>query len=89
MEEITEIKISSDWKLKFLLFFGLFYNNYVQVKTKNNEKKFYCLFLDVDCHDENWTEKTLDDLEEQVRASGVDFSRPMAAAPPAMGCLRL
>ena len=71
-EEISEIKISSDWKLKILIIFGLFYSNYVQVKIKNQKKKFYCLFLDVDCHDENWTEKTLDDLERSLKLKDVN-----------------
>ena len=72
LEEISEIKISSDWKLKTLIIFGLFYCNYVQIKIRNQEKRFYCLFLDVDCHDENWTERTLDDLERSLKLKGVN-----------------
>lgn len=70
-EEVVEIKISSDWKLWSLIIFGIMGNNYVEIKTKNQKKKFYCLFLEVDCHDENWTEKTLDTLEESLKSKGV------------------
>ncbi|MEL6943496.1 MAG: hypothetical protein AAFO82_12570 [Bacteroidota bacterium] len=76
-EEIEEIKISSDWKLKFMIIFGLFYTNYVQVKTKDGRKRFYCLFLDFDCYDENWTEKTLDDLYKDLCLKGLNVNMPL------------
>ena len=71
LEEISDIKISSSWALRLLIIFG-FGNNYIKVKTKNQEKKFYCLFLEVDCYDENWTEKTLDDLENALKLKRIN-----------------
>ena len=71
-EDITEVKISSDWKLKILFFLGIFHGNYVQLKTKKKEKRYYCLFLDVDCHDENWTDRTLDNLKGSLKLKGVN-----------------
>lgn len=70
LDEISDVKISSDWKLKALIIFG-FRSNYVQIRIKNQKKKFYCLFLDVDCFYEGLTEKCLDDLAKSLRRKHV------------------
>jgi len=72
LKGITEVKISTDRRLKYLMIFGLFHSHYIEVKTKFQKKRFYCLFLDFDCHDENWTEKNLDDLEDSLKLKGVN-----------------
>jgi len=69
--QIQKVKISSDWRLKILIIFGIFHTNYIQIETKFQKKRFYCLFLDVDCYDENFTEKTLDDLATSLKSKGV------------------
>ena len=71
-DEITDIKISSDWKLKILILLGLFNSNYVQITVNNRKYKFYCLFLNVDYHDENWTDKTLDSLKTSLKLKGLN-----------------
>lgn len=74
LDEISEVKISHDKKLQFLLFFGFFQTNYIQVKINDQELRFYCLFLDVDCYDENFTKKTLDDLAQSLHQKMVNVS---------------
>lgn len=73
-EDISELRISSGWELIFpMIFISLnFRTNYVQIKTTNHKKKFYCLFLDVDCFDENWTKRNLDDLHGSLRQKGIN-----------------
>ena len=61
-EEIKNIRIASSKKLVILSFFGLVLFHYIEINTLSEQHRFYCLFLDVDCYDENWTEKNLDDF---------------------------
>ena len=67
LHEIKNIKISSDWRMRIFLMFGGFHSNYIQIETMSQKKKYYCLFLDFDCHDENWTDSNLDDLEQDLK----------------------
>lgn len=63
LKNITQIKIDKSKHLVYLSWlFCISTTNYVEVYTKKKVNRFYCSGLDVDCYDENWTEKTLDDL---------------------------
>jgi hypothetical protein len=45
-----------------LIFFCIVFTHYVEIQTSTGKHRFYCVGLDTDCYDENWTERTLDDL---------------------------
>lgn len=61
--DIIGVKIDNYKRFTFLTFiFLLFDSNFIQIKLKNQSKRYYCIFLNVDAFDENWTELTLDDL---------------------------
>ena len=70
--EIKSVRISSNKLVYLLLPFLLGRPNYIEVKFKNDVKRYYCLFLDVDAFDENWTEKTLDDLKISLKDKGIN-----------------
>lgn len=65
-EEIKEVRISSSPLLSKLGFIFAIKGNFLQIKTRFSKRRYYCFFLDVDCFDENWTEKTLDDLHHKL-----------------------
>ena len=56
---------------KWTLWVMLFGENYLLIKTNNKNMKFYCSGLEIDSYDENMTEKTIDDLGEQLRQMGI------------------
>ena len=58
VNQITIDKIKRQWFLVFLAIGG----NYLSVDTTNRKFKFHCAGLDQDSFDENWTEKTIEDL---------------------------
>lgn len=63
LKEISQIKIDKSRYLLALTFFSCVVNtNYIEISIQNKSKRFYCSSLDIDCYDENWTEKTLDDF---------------------------
>jgi hypothetical protein len=70
-EEIQKVKID---KLSYFFpswLFLLFSINYMEVYVKNQKKRFYCSYLEVDAYDENWTEKTIDDFKYSLLKKGV------------------
>lgn len=74
-KDLKEIEINKGKSIFMNLiswFFMIFGSNYVRIKThKNVNKKFYCINLDVDCYDENWTEKSLDDFYNNLKNRNV------------------
>jgi hypothetical protein len=71
IQDIQCIVIDRDkrkWTPWFIL---IFRQNYLLIKTNNKKMKFYCSGLEIDCYDENWTEKTIDDLETELRQKGI------------------
>jgi len=72
ISEIEDIHISKEGLVPGLLFaFFIGSGNYVQVNTLHKSKRFYCICLDIDCYDENNTEKTLDDFHFKLRVKGI------------------
>ena len=59
--QINKITIDSSNNMLYI-FFLVFEQNYLIIETQNKQEKFYCIGLGIDAFDENWTEKTLDDL---------------------------
>jgi hypothetical protein len=58
-------------KRKWLRAFVLFGENYLLVTTKDHSRKFYCSGLELDGFDENWTEKTIEDLDTKLKEKGI------------------
>jgi hypothetical protein len=71
IEEIQKVKIDKLSPFFPSWLFLLFSINYVEVYVKNNKKRIYCPYLEVDCYDENWTEKTMDDFKYSLFKEGV------------------
>ena len=69
--DINEVEINEGKGVLIKLVSGLFMifgSNYVVIKTHfNTNRKYYCVNLDVDCYDENWTEKNLDDFSNDLK----------------------
>ena len=64
---VTIDKTTRKWT-KIFLDFG---ENYLLIQTKDNTYKFNCAGLDLDAYDENWTEKTIDDLRHKLKEKGI------------------
>jgi hypothetical protein len=73
-EQISSIHISETANF-FLFTFLLFEQNYVKVNGLNPSKKHYCVSLNVDAYDENFTELTMNDFHDDLKTRGlsVDF----------------
>lgn len=67
IEHIVIERGQSKWKYLFLLF----EDNYLLIKTKNETYKFYCSGLEMDGFDEGFTEKTIEDLDNDLKQNGV------------------
>lgn len=73
LADIDSVEINADGQWKWLIIFAVVSSgNYVRVKMKDGSThKHYCLFLETASHDENWTEKNLDDLATYLKGKGV------------------
>lgn len=71
--QMNDIKLIKIDKSSFLpaWFFLIFKSNDVEIYLENENKRFYCTSLQVDCYDENWTEKTMDDFKYSLLKRGV------------------
>jgi len=70
IDDIEQIEIDRGqrkWKYLFLLF----EDNYLSIKTKNTTYKFYCSGLAMDGYDEGFTEKTIEDLDNDLKQKGI------------------
>lgn len=67
IKKITIDKIRMPW----FLYFAAFGKNYVQIETKENASvKYYCINLEEDAYDENWTDETLDTFNSTLKDKG-------------------
>jgi hypothetical protein len=71
LNQIKLAEICNDKSWVFTILFGVFGGNYVRISRFSDTKKFYCYNLDVDCFDENWTEKTFDDFFDDLNSKNV------------------
>jgi len=70
IDDIEQVEIDrGDRKWKYL--FLLFEDNYLSIKTKNTTYKFYCSGLEMDGFDEGSTEKTIEDLDNDLKQKGI------------------
>lgn len=65
---VTIDKTKSNWS-KLLLDIG---GNYLLIQTKDKLHKFYCSGLEADSYDENWIEKSIDELEVKLKEKGIE-----------------
>jgi hypothetical protein len=69
LSEIEKITIAND-KKHFGMLFLSFGRNYLQIDTIDSSKLFFCVALEMDAFDENWTELTIDDLCMDLKGKG-------------------
>ncbi len=71
--DLMDIKLVTidNKKRKWLLAFVLVGENYLLIETKDSVQKFYCSGLELDGFDENWTEKTIEDLDTILKKKGI------------------
>jgi hypothetical protein len=70
LNDILNVTIDTK-KRKWPQAFILFSENYIEVTTRNKSQKFYCTGLELDSYDENWTEKTIEDLDSNLKEKGI------------------
>jgi len=58
VKRITIENVKRQWFFIFMAFGGY----YLSIDVSDKTLKFHCAGLDLDSYDENWTEKTIDDL---------------------------
>ncbi len=70
IETVTIDRDNLSWMALFIvLAFG---NNYIEVKTTEGSKRYYCAYLQQwDAYSRNLTEKCLDDLDKSLRKKGI------------------
>ncbi|MCE3228242.1 MAG: hypothetical protein K0S32_2793 [Bacteroidetes bacterium] len=64
--EIKNILIDTK-KIRWQSLMIMIGGNYVKIETNSSTTMFYCVGLDLDAYDENWTEKTIDDLHHYLK----------------------
>lgn len=70
LTNISTITIDkTNWIWHFI--FCVFGSNYIKIQTKEKSKKYFCVGLELDSFDENWTEKTLDTFYHKLEEKGV------------------
>lgn len=67
IQQATIDKSKRKWPQAFMLFS----ENYLLLQTNTCTIKYYCAGLEEDAYDENWTEKTIEDLDITLRERGV------------------
>jgi hypothetical protein len=66
IDDITQVEINRG-KYKWKYLFLLFEDNYLSVQTKNTTHSFYCSGLEMDGFDEGFTERTIEDLDRDLK----------------------
>lgn len=73
LEDIVSVEIGESRK-KWPVLFTLFGDNYVEIKTGKETRRFYCAYLEQDAFDENFTEKTIEDFQYALEQCGIPVS---------------
>ncbi len=71
LKQVKIIKIDRSRFLRITWFFAQFGYNYVEVITENQVARYYCVGLEQDAYDENFTEKTMDDFHAALKQNNV------------------
>lgn len=69
IQKITIDEGKGKWIWMLCLLFG---NNYLNIEMGEKTETYYCSALQVDCYDENWIEKTMDDFECSLKEKGIE-----------------
>ncbi len=67
--DTIKLIIMDKMKKYWFIGFAVFGNNYIIVETFKKKYKYYCFGLELDAYDENWTERTIDDLAYHLKNS--------------------
>lgn len=70
LDNIESVTIA-ERRTKWMMCFTLFHSNYIEMKTENGKKRFYCAYLELDAYDENFTKQTIEDFQYALERSGV------------------
>ncbi len=71
LDEIEVIVIDKR-KLWLLSVFGILGGgNYLELKVKGKKRRYFCVGLDTDACDENFTEKTIEELDQWLKRHGI------------------
>jgi hypothetical protein len=71
--DIHQVEINKN-KNPLFMFFIIFNQNYLEIETQRENKKFYCAGLDIRGYEDydNLTEKTLDDLHSSLQKKEIE-----------------
>ena len=70
LSNIKQITIGKT-KRKWHYVLGIFGSNYITIQTTNKSEKYFCIGLEIDAFDENWTEKTIDNFNYKLREKNI------------------
>ena len=73
-QPVVQSIIVSSYNSSWPIWLACFTSNFVMVITNTGRKTFYCAGLVGDAFDENWTEKTTEDLEAALLNSGFNVA---------------
>jgi hypothetical protein len=71
LRDIQRITLNKS-KQKWHYLLGIIGSNYISIQTADQSIKYFCVNLDVDAFDENWTEKTMDTFYSKLKEKGLD-----------------
>lgn len=69
-----QLVIFDETRFKGHYLFAIWGRNYITIQTAQKKQRYYCVNLELDAFDENWTEKTIDSLHESLKDKGVPTS---------------
>ena len=73
LAEIQAVRIGSHRKMRrWAWLFLVVGSNFVELKVSGSWQRFYCVHLEEDCFDENWTALNLDDLFLALQRRGLE-----------------
>ena len=70
LADIKQITIDKT-KHRWHYFFVIFSRNFVRIQTSQTSEKYFCVGLELDAFDENWTDKTMDTFHCKLIEKGV------------------
>lgn len=71
IDQVEKIEIDKAGWMWLFLAFAVTGNNYLSVHTSRGGNVYFCVALEMDAYDENWTEKTIDDLHQCLKGKGI------------------
>ena len=69
-DDIKQIIIDKT-KYKWHYIFGIFSNNYIKIQNLDKTQVYFCVGLELETYDENFTNKTIDELNHELKNKGI------------------